>query len=140
LIRVDGSHTARDALEVVTDESGAPVPDWFHAAGGVKPIGDGCPALVGDDLECVARRMRPVDPDQLSLVDRLAGVRERELDEAALDRLRRGRLEALSLNPPFVSVAAARGAELARCGQLRPSCRRRGRWLAVRRRDAPRRG
>jgi len=41
LIRVDGPHTARDALEVVTDESGAPVPDWFHAAGGASGTGPG---------------------------------------------------------------------------------------------------
>jgi len=34
LVRIDGSHTPQEAVEIVTDESGAPIPDWFHTVGG----------------------------------------------------------------------------------------------------------
>jgi len=34
LIRVDGKHTAPEVLKVFTEETGAPIPDWFHGAGG----------------------------------------------------------------------------------------------------------
>ncbi len=40
LVRIDGDHTAQDAVEVVTGDSVA-IPDWFHAAGGAGSTGPG---------------------------------------------------------------------------------------------------
>jgi len=41
LVRIDGAHTSKEALEVVTAEGPAPVPDWFHLAGGAGSTGPG---------------------------------------------------------------------------------------------------
>lgn len=40
LIRVDGEHTSKEVLDVVTAEQAA-IPDWFHGAGGAGSTGPG---------------------------------------------------------------------------------------------------
>lgn len=41
LLRIDGVHSARGALKIVTAEPPAPIPDWLHAAGGAGSTAPG---------------------------------------------------------------------------------------------------
>jgi hypothetical protein len=41
IIRIDGGHTIKEALKVISAPEGAPTPNWIHGVGGVGMVGPG---------------------------------------------------------------------------------------------------